>query len=85
MGYSVVIRTRDRRKRMKLEIQTTKDFMCWDNWDLFCIHWEGVDFFKKKTDMIKFQFLKILLIAVEKNNKEKAAGKSSCFSSNPRV
>ena len=46
MGYSVVIRTRDRGKRKKLEIQTTKDFMCWDNWDLFSNTEKVLMFFK---------------------------------------
>lgn len=35
-------------------------------------------FFKKRTDMIKFQFLKILLIAVEKN-KEKDCSRIQLF------
>lgn len=79
MGYSVVIRTRDRGKRKKLEIQTTKDFMCWDNWDLFSNTEKVLMFFKKRTDMIKFHFLKILLIAVEKNNKGKDCSRIQLF------
>lgn len=47
MGHTVVtsvcVWRGDRGKRKKLEIQTTKDFICWNNWDLFCIHWKGAD------------------------------------------
>ena len=79
MGYSVVIRTRDRGKRKKLEIQTTKDFMCWDNWDLFSNTEKVLMFFKKRTDMIKFHFLKICWLQLKKNNKGKDCSRIQLF------